>query len=389
MNKILFIEICNYDDFPIGGYLSFAKQMLTAFGNQLSLVGMSTDDTPVGKWVKKDINGISYDYFSVRKVKKSSKKSWIPARLISYFAVRKYKKQIFSLGIDNVFVQTPEVLFAIKGCKIKNLCTRIPGIENPLSLSRYWYGKYFAKIFDFFFFKELKKINVILASADKNAITGFLKRGKNILNEKKVIQFPTRINRDIFSPSSKINARNKLKIDTSKIIIATTGRLSTLKGWEFMLEAFIEFKKKFPESLFVFLGDGEDRQKIEDFIKTNNIKESVILAGRLSHYDLSLYLNAADIYVMGSYAEGWATSLVEAIACAKPIVCTNFSSADELVNNDYNGFIIESHNISLFTDSMIKCFDIPKENLLLKSNEMQKYASSNLKNSILGNWKLL
>ncbi len=65
--RILLIEVCNFTDYPIGGYLSFAKQMITAFGNQLALVGLEDDETPIGKWTKKNINGIVYDCFAVAK----------------------------------------------------------------------------------------------------------------------------------------------------------------------------------------------------------------------------------------------------------------------------------------------------------------------------------
>ncbi|MDW7646344.1 MAG: glycosyltransferase [Desulfuromonadales bacterium] len=385
-NKILLIEICNYADYPIGGYLSFAKQMMTAFGDQLALVGMTTDDTPVGRWVKKEFNGISYDFFSVRKFEKSSKKPFIPARLKSYFAVKKYKRQILGIGIKNVFIQTPEVLFALNDCDLPNLCARIPGVENPLSISRYWYGKIFSKLFDYYFFRGLKRANVILASADKNAITAFLSRGDNIISSDKVIQFPTRVNTDIFKPVSKDVARTLLGIDSKKKIIATTGRLSSLKGWKFMLECFMKFKIKNPGSLFMFLGDGEDRPIIEEFVKLNNLDYSVFISGRLSHERLALYLSAADLYVMGSYVEGWATSLVEAIACGKPIVCTNFSSSRELVDHGFNGFILENRDIESFVSSIEKCFNIPQENLYFKSCEMHEYSSSKLKSAILSSW---
>jgi hypothetical protein len=49
--RILLIEVCNFTDYPIGGYLSFAKQMLTAFGNQLALVGLGDEETTIGKWM--------------------------------------------------------------------------------------------------------------------------------------------------------------------------------------------------------------------------------------------------------------------------------------------------------------------------------------------------
>ena len=61
MCKILFIELCNYKDYPTGGHLSFALHMLGAFGNELKLVGINTEgDDEVGKWRKKEIDTFSY-----------------------------------------------------------------------------------------------------------------------------------------------------------------------------------------------------------------------------------------------------------------------------------------------------------------------------------------
>ncbi len=64
--KILFVELCNFCDYPTGGHLSFALHLLAAFGDELKLVGINTEDNFVsekGKWTKKNINGIEYDFF--------------------------------------------------------------------------------------------------------------------------------------------------------------------------------------------------------------------------------------------------------------------------------------------------------------------------------------
>ena len=71
--KILFIELCNYQDYPTGGHLSFALHMIRAFGNDLKLVGINTDqDCEVGKWSNREIADKEFDYFSVlRKQRKN------------------------------------------------------------------------------------------------------------------------------------------------------------------------------------------------------------------------------------------------------------------------------------------------------------------------------
>jgi glycosyltransferase involved in cell wall biosynthesis len=386
--KILLIEVCNYVDYPIGGYLSFAKQMVSSFGSDLYLVGMSNDtETPTGKWMKKNINGIEFNFLSVRKSKKRSKKGFIPERLKSFFAVLWHKKKIFSQNIDNVFIQTPEVLFATHKAKIKNLCVRIPGVENPLSISRYWYGKYFSKLFDFFFFKQLKRAKVILASADSNAITQFVNKSKNALKASQVVKFPTRVDTNIFKPHQNKNIPKHL-IKFEKIIL-TTGRLSALKGWEFMLNCFQKFLISNPNSVFLFAGDGEERILMENYLINNNLSGNVIILGRVNHFDLANYLNIADLYVMGSYVEGWSTSLAEAVACQKPIVCTDFSSARDMVIDGYNGFVINKHDIDLFSQKMNEAIRLPVSNMQAMVSSMEKYSTNNLKESILENWKLI
>ena len=63
---ILLIDFCNFEDYPIGGYLSMAKNLMQSIGNQLQLVGITTvKQDPVGKWYKKEIDGVVYDFFAL------------------------------------------------------------------------------------------------------------------------------------------------------------------------------------------------------------------------------------------------------------------------------------------------------------------------------------
>ncbi len=387
--RILIIEGCNYVDYPIGGYLSFAKQMISAFGNQLVLVGFSEDNSKIGVWSKKIINGVYFDYFSIRKVNRTHKKPLIPERLKIYFAIKKYKKKILSIGVKNIFIQTPETLFALGLTKELNICTRIPGVENPLLISRYSYGKYLAKIFDYFFFKYLNNVNMILATADQKAINDFIGRSKGLISKNEIKQFPSRIDTNIFHPLNKETCRKRCGISLDMKVIVTTGRLTSLKGWELMLKAFMLYKEKVDNACFYFLGDGEERIRIQNFIEINNLQRDVFIVGRLTHDELALYLNSADVYVMGSFVEGWATSLMEAIACAKPVVITNFSSSYELVTSGVNGYILESRNEKEFADCIEKCSELSVKDVSINAFRMQEYSTCFLAQKIIEDWKLV
>lgn len=388
MGKIYIIELCNFEDYPTGGHLSFAKQMLKAFGSQIALIGISTGCEPIKKWIKKEVDGIEYDFFSIKRVHKYFKRPIIPDRLKGFYYLSKCHKELKFLESENVFIQTPEVLFAIRNWNIKNICFRSPGVENMLVSSRFWYAKYFKNIFESVLFHNLQKVNTILASADRNAIIAFSKRSNNRIHLSQIVQFPTRIDLRTFKPVERKVARKELNFDFKRKLIVTTGRLGSLKGWKFMINCFELFKASYPESNFCFLGDGEERSRIEKYIRQRNLSNNVFLLGKQNHETIALYLNACDLFIMGSSIEGWSTSLVEAISCGVPVCITNFSSAKELVTDNVNGFVCDNRDEIEFVRKMNQALNISKKALLEKSLEMSKFSVANLKNDLLKCWKV-
>ena len=134
----LLIETCNYTDYPIGGHLSFAKQLVKAFGNDLALVGITTDDeTPIGVWTKKVIGEVEFDFFSIKRTNNKFNKSIIPNRIKSYLWIKKYQRKILKYGCVNLIVQTPETFLPFAFDKRLNICLRLAGLENPLKISKY------------------------------------------------------------------------------------------------------------------------------------------------------------------------------------------------------------------------------------------------------------
>jgi glycosyltransferase involved in cell wall biosynthesis len=386
--KIYIIELCNFEDYPIGGHLSFAKQLLKAFGNQIALIGISTGSEPTKKWIKKEIEGIEYKFFSVKKIKKEFKKPLIPNRLKGFYYLSKCRRELKFLKNENVFIQTPEVLFTIRNWGIRNICFRSPGVENMLIGSRFWYAKYFKNIYERLLYSNLRKVSLILASSDKNSINVFCKRSKNKIQIDQVVQFPTRFDTSIFKPMERKIARMKIDLDLKCKLIVTTGRLSWLKGWKFMIDCFEVFKVSYPDSFFYFLGDGENKTIIENYITDRNLNSYVFLKGKLEPQTIAIYLNACDLFIMGSYNEGWSTSLVEAVACGVPVCVTNFSSARELITDGINGYISNNRDENDFVSKMNKALTISKKTLLEKSFEMNKLSVTNLREDLLSCWQV-
>jgi glycosyltransferase involved in cell wall biosynthesis len=386
-SRILIIDFCNYDDYPMGGYLTRAKNLMNSFGNLMVLVGISTDkNDPIGRWFKKNINGTEYDYFALAYYSKASTKHFIPDRLVTFLLIRYFKRKLLISNVKNVFIQRQEVLQSVKNFGLGNICYCFAGLENPLSISKYRYAHHLAEYFERVFFKNLKSVQVILAAGDESAIQNMVSRSNGQIDRKSVHQFASRINTEIYKPLSIKAIREKLHIPEDARVIVTTGRLAWLKGWKFMIDSFSLFEKSYPGSRFYFIGDGEDLSKIQDYIRENALAGSVVLVGKKSPSEVAEYLNAADLYIMGSYVEGWSTALIEAIACGTPACVTNFSSAKEIVLEGINGTVVDGHVEQLFVEGMNNAIKLTRP---VYNVNVQPYAANRLKDDLLNKWQLL
>ncbi len=342
---------------------------------------------------KKKLDGIEYDFFSVKKVTLNpNKKPLIPARLPHFYAVLKYRKKIFSYPTENILIQTPEVLFSTqKYWKKRNTAMVFAGLENPLNISRYKYVEFFSNIYEKYLFSTIKYIGCTFACADKDSIRKFSSKSKGIIPIDKLYQLPTRVDTSIFYKSdNKADSKLKLNVtDNNKVIVVTSGRLHWAKGWKFMIDSFELFLKDNENAHLFFLGDGNEKNEIIAYINDKKLSDKITLVGIVSHEILADYLKAANLFVMGSYIEGFSTSLVEAVVSGVPSCVTTFSSATDLIQDGYNGYVCLDRDEVRFAELMSKSLLIPEENLKKSSEEAApKYAINTLKKDILEHWKL-
>ena len=388
MAKILFLEWCDYMCYPTGGHLSFARHMLGAFGNDLKLVGIDTaNECKVGAWMKRSIDGIEYDYFCVGSVKKSSKKPLIPSRITAYLQMRKYMRKILRTSYDYILIQTPEVLLSLPKKVLNKVCLIMPGVENPLTISRYKIVQKFSGLYDGFFFKKASHVNAILPAADEKSIEAFIARGRGAIPQTKVRQFPTRYDANIFKVKDGDELRKKYGIMDNCILFVTVGRLNWFKGWKFMIDCLSRLNN--PLAKLVFIGDGEDESKILSYIKEKGLDIQVDLIGRQSLDVIADYLNMANAFIMGSYKEGWSTSLVEAVACACPCVVTDFSSASDMIEEGVNGWVIKNRNEDEFTRRMSDVLSLEKDKILEKAKNISSLSVQNMREQMIlkADWK--
>jgi len=104
----------------------------------------------------------------------------------------------------------------------------------------------------------------------------------------------------------------------------------------------------------VLVGSGEDHDAALRRAELLGLAANVLVTGFLRHDQVRTFLNAADVYVVGSFLEGWSVAMVEALACGKRIVSTAVSGATGMVSQGTNGFIVASRDPASFADAVMK-----------------------------------
>lgn len=96
-------------------------------------------------------------------------------------------------------------------------------------------------------------------------------------------------------------------------------------------------KKDFPETKFLMVGDGILRRKSEGLRDRLGLKEDVFFTGW--RRDIPRILPVLDVFVLTSLWEGLPVVILEAMACALPVVATSTEGARELIRPGINGFL--------------------------------------------------
>ena len=109
----------------------------------------------------------------------------------------------------------------------------------------------------------------------------------------------------------------------------------------------------------VLVGDGPLEEKIKKYIYDNDLSGFVWLPGQRE--DIPNILNNLDIFVLPSRGEGISNTILEAMACSKPIVATNVGGNSELVLQDKTGLLIEKENPTAMSLALLDYIDNPEK----------------------------
>ena len=161
-----------------------------------------------------------------------------------------------------------------------------------------------------------------------------------------------RLLRDPILNLEKIKLKKILKEKNKKKFLAI-GRLTKQKNFIFLLECFKILVEKNSKIYLYILGEGEESEKLINFINKNNLQNNVFLEGYKSNvYE---YLSNSDAFILSSLWEDPGFVLVEAAFANTTIISSNCSNGpSEILENGKNGFLFKSNDKKDFLEVFSK-----------------------------------
>ncbi|WP_278656760.1 glycosyltransferase [Paraclostridium bifermentans] len=156
--------------------------------------------------------------------------------------------------------------------------------------------------------------------------------------------------------------------------VGNIGRICEQKGMEYFVKAINEVINKNLKMKFFIIGDGEDRDKIEDLIKKFKLEKHVTILGYRK--DVLNIMAQLDLIVLSSLWEGLPLTPIEAFSLGKTVIGTNVDGTPEIIENGRNGILVEPKDYITLAKKIIY---LEENNEILKQLEIQALKTYNNK----------
>lgn len=241
--------------------------------------------------------------------------------------LKMYKKLFNEIDIEVLFslYTKTNVYFSILKNKIK---PKIIACQH----GQYYFDNIVFRIMERIFYRRLDPL-VLLTERDKEIYSKFC---KNTMVMPNATPF-----------------RNEEPYDGNSNKIISVGRLSSEKSVDYLINGFKLIHKEFPQWTLEIVGDGDEREKLQNKVKEYNMEDQIIFSGFCS--DVKKKYEEAAFTVLTSQTEGFPMMLVECKACGIPSISFDIRTGPrEIIVHEEDGLIVPQNNVEELSKAMKK-----------------------------------
>ena len=165
------------------------------------------------------------------------------------------------------------------------------------------------------------------------------------------------IDRDLFHPRDRRQARLQLGLPEQGRLVIYVGRLDRAKGVLDLAEAFARLASLQPDLRLAIVGDGAEMARCKKLAET--FPGRVFLPGALAMPDVAAWIAASDILTLPSWNEGTPNVLLEALASGRRVVATRVGGIPDVVSSPRLGELVEARDVPALADALGRAISTP------------------------------
>jgi glycosyltransferase involved in cell wall biosynthesis len=154
-----------------------------------------------------------------------------------------------------------------------------------------------------------------------------------------------------------VNIHEAFFLPHGAAVVGNVAALVPHKGQRYLIDAAHLVVQQLPDTRFVILGEGELREHLERQVHEHHLEKHVLLAGFRT--DVIGCIKSFDLFAMSSVTEGLGTSLLDAMACGRPIVATRAGGIPEIVEDEVTGLLVPPRDHHALAEAMVRALKDP------------------------------
>lgn len=344
MKKVAFIYLSNYSEWPMGGMLTYVKNIIPFLSEQ--------DDWKMDLWGG-TVNHFKPEPFSCNGHNISiniytnikTQKKIVPNFVRSFFGVLFNRKQFKKYDI--VYSHTSATTIAMK-----IIYPRKYVVHHQHGLS-YKNNKEISRILN---------LGYTLAQLVAN-ITFFVASETEVNEHKKNALF---VKKRFYHMGSPINYKDIINVPSDKnhkqLNFIYTGRIDKWKNIDLLIDSFLLFSQKYQKPCkLTLIGDGPEFMRISQKINQIHAEQMIYLEGCKDFEDIVKELKKSDFFLFPSKGEGVSLSILEALAAGVPVIAFDVVGVRNLIKNNATGILVRQMTKEAFAEGI--CSAVHNTNL--------------------------
>lgn len=155
--------------------------------------------------------------------------------------------------------------------------------------------------------------------------------------DKKITVFPWGVNLNLFSPDERTKMRKEIGFKRDLLIIHTRS-WEPRYGVDIALHGFQIAAASVPNLQMIMLGSGSQEERVKEFINSHGLSDQIHLFGYQENEKLTVFYQAADVYLSASHIDGSSVALMESMACGCPAIVSDIPANLEWITNGVEGW---------------------------------------------------